>query len=467
MFRTTTFVAKVGMRDQSEAETLVSHLRDKGYIPVIRSMLTGMFASAKLPEPDQELITKIITPAVRTYRLEPGETLGDLFFIDNWAYALTFASEEILYASVVGYGKADEALRKFCADIEEGIKTRFDGRRVRGMEFDWKSVDLRPSRYTRRRYVPYRAFSEEEPERGEIGFECTVPNYSSEDIQVAGLLVNIEIRKFVLNLAQVIKMREKDAAEIVKADILQRILSLGLVMEEYLLTCKQDQHTICVVPSKDDLTKDSMSSLRCSVCRRSFPQENLQVIYTLTERGKKLVNHSLWMSIWVIELLKENGVKKEAIRWGLEASGEELDIMVEDFGSLIFFELKDREFGLGDAYPFIYRTTRYGGRVGIVATMDKVSTDAQKFFEEETERRESPTKIQYLEGPEAIQRGIRELIERTSLLQVRRLVRPFSQTIGFDLWPIIQNWMDTRIKETPRIKLPQQQTTADKRGNKS
>lgn len=453
MLRTITLAAKIGLRDQNEMEALISHLSDKTYLPVIRSMLKGMFALARLPEPDHELITKIITPAVRAYMLEHTEILGDLFFIDNWAYALTFAGEEILYASVVGYGKPDEPLRKFCADIEEGIKTRFDGRRVRGMEFDWKSVDLRPSRYTRRRSAPYRAFSEGEPERGEVEFKSTEPNYSSEDVQVAGLLVNIEIRKFILKLAQVVKMRQKDAAEIVEADVLQHILSLGLVMEEYLLTCKQDQHTICVVPSKNDLTKDPMPSLRCSVCGRSFPQENLQVIYALTERGKKLVDHSLWMSIWVTELLKENGVRKEAIRWGLEVSGEELDIMVEDFGSRIFFELKDREFGLGDAYPFVYRTTRYAGRIGIIATMDKVSTDAKKFFGEETERRESPINIEYLEGPEAIQPGIRELIERTSLLQVRRVVRPFSQTMGFDLWPIIQNWLDTRIKATSKNKV--------------
>lgn len=452
MLRTTTFAAGIGLRDQNEMEELISHLKDKAYLPVIRSMFTGMFSLAKLPEPDQELITKIITPTVRVYPFEPKEILGDLFFIDNYAYVLTSVRGGRLYTSVVGYGEAEEALRKFCADIEEGIKTRFDGRRVRGMEFDWKSLEFHPSRYTGRRYARYRAFPEEEPERGEVEFECTEPNYSPEDIEAAKFLVNVKTRQFILRLAQVVKMREKDAAEIVKADILQRILSLGLVIEEYLLTCKQDQHTICVVPSKDDLTKDPMSSLRCSVCGRSFPQENLQVIYTLTERGKKLVDHSLWMSIWTTELLKENGVRKEAIRWGLEASGEELDIMVEDFGSRIFFELKDREFGLGDAYPFVYRITRYGGRVGIVATMDKVSTDAQKFFEEETQRREYPLEVQYLEGSEGIQRGITKLVEDTSLLQVRGLVLPFSREVGFDLWPIVDRWIATKIKETSKNK---------------
>jgi hypothetical protein len=32
-------------------------------------------------------------------------------------------------------------------------------------------------------------------------------------------------------------------------------------------------------------------------------------------------------------------------------------------GPRVFFELKDREFGLGDAYPFAIRVGRYGGDI--------------------------------------------------------------------------------------------------------
>lgn len=446
MLRTTTLVSKVGIRDQAEIETLIIHLRDKGYLPVIRSMFTGMFSLAKLPEPDHALITKVITSTSSRFMREPREILGDLFFTTDLVYALIPVEADLLQTSVFGYRDGEEALRKFCADIEEGIKTRFDGRRIRGMKFGWKTQKLPPSRYIRRRYAPYEAFFEEVGEGEVVKLESSEPNYSSEDVGAAKFLVDIEIRQFILKLAQLGKIRSKDAAEITKPAILQRLLSLGLVAEEYLLTCRQDQHTICVVPSQDHLTKEPMASLRCSVCGRSFPEENLQVIYTLTERGKKLIDGSLWMSIWITELLKENGVRKETVRWGLEASGEELDIMVEDFDARIFFELKDREFGLGDAYPFVYRITRYGGRVGIVATMDKISTDAKKFFEEEIRRRDYHMDIRYLEGSESIQHGVTKLIEDMSLLQVRRLVQPFSLRVSFELWPIVERWINVRME---------------------
>jgi hypothetical protein len=450
MLRVTTFVAKAGIRDQTEMESLISHLRGKGYLPVIRSMFTGMFTLAKLPDPDEQLITKVITPPRRRHALmrEPefGELLGDLFFTDDLVYILTPIETDMLQTSVIGHEKQEEALQKFCADVEESIKAQFDGRRVRGMEFDWKTSMLRPSRYSSYLYSPFGDFLEEEPASETIELKTTKPEYNSEDIEAAKFLVNTDTRQFSLKLAQVGKMRSKDADEIVKPDILKRLLSLRLVGEEYLLTCKQDQHTICVVPSKDHLTKESMDSLRCSVCGRSFSDENLQVIYTLTKRGKQLIDGSLWMSIWITELLKENGVRKEGIKWNLEASGEELDIMVEDFDSRFFLELKDREFGLGDAYPFVYRVNRYRGRRGIVATMDKVSTDAKKFFEEETNQREYPIWIQCLEGSKNIQKSITKIVEEIALLQVRKVIRPFSIRIGFDLWPIVEYWINTKTK---------------------
>jgi hypothetical protein len=461
MLRVTTLIAKAGIREQTEMESLISHLRNKGYLPVIRSMFTGMFNLAKLLEPNERLLTKIITQAPRhPFIPELEEIFGDLFFTDELVYLLAPIRTEGLQASVIGYRKQEEGLRKFCADIEGGIKTRFDGRRVRGMEFEWKTQRLRPSIYFFRRRYPPEEFFEEEPMR-ETELKGAEPKYNLEDVKAAELLVDTDIRRFMLKLAQVGKMVSKDAIELAKSDILQHLLSFDLMAEEYLLTCKQDQHTICVVPSKEHLTKEPMASLRCSVCGRSFPEEDLQVIYTITKKGKRLVEGSLWMSIWITELLKESGVGEEGIKWKLEARGEELDVMVEDFDSRLFFELKDREFGLGDAYPFVYRIARYGGRVGIIATMGKVSSDAKRFFEEETHRREYPIEIRYLEGSENIRKGIIKIVEEVALSQVRRMIWPFSARIGFELWPIVEYWISTKQNEISKKKAA---ATADNSG---
>lgn len=451
MLRVTTFISKASIRDQTEMESLISHLRSKGHLPVIRSMFTGMFGLAKLPGLDEQLITKVITQASR-YRLmrrsEFDMPLGDLFFSGDFAYVLIPTESDMLQTSVIGFEKQEESLRNFCLDVEEGIKTQFDGRRVKGMEFNWKPLILRPLGHIRRHYSlsPYEDSLEERPTDEKIGLKVTDPDYSSEDIEAVKLLVNTDIRQFSLKLAQVGKMRSSDADEIVKSNILKRLLSLGLVGEEYLLTCKQDQHTICVISSKNHLTKEPMASTSCSVCGRPFPKENLHTIYTLTEKGKKLIDGSLWFSIWITELLKENGVREEGIKWRLEAGGEELDIMVEDFATRLFLKLKDREFGLGDAYPFVFRIIRYGGTIGIVVTMDKVSSDARKFLKEETQRRRESFQIKYLEGSKNIQKGITKIVEEMALSHMRRVIQPFSLIIGFNLTPIVECWINTKTK---------------------
>jgi len=449
MFRVLASQTKVNIRNQSEIENLVSYLRSKGYPAMIRGMVTNIFSLVKLPEPHEDLLTKVLAGSTRlrySYARRPGEFLGDLFITDDMLYVLNHVRIG-LRTAVIGYEKREEALQKFCVDIEEGIKTTFNGRRVRGMKFKWQPLDSLYSRTFRHRYPAFEEFFEEEPEHEIMKSRPSKPSYNSRDIEAANLLVNSDIRQFMLKLAQVRKMIKKDAINVAKkSDAIEQLLLLGLIQEEYLLTCKQDQHTICVIAHKNYLTQEPMISSRCDVCERTLSEENLQVIYTPTERGKRLIDGSLWMVIWITELLAENGINKQNIKWGLEANGEELDIMVEDFDSRLFFELKDREFGLGDAYPFTYRISRYEGKMGIVVIMDKVSADAKRFLEGENVRRDNPIVIQYLESRENIQKGINKIVEESALSQAHRVITPFSLRMGFEFWPIIEHWVKAQTK---------------------
>lgn len=84
------------------------------------------------------------------------------------------------------------------------------------------------------------------------------------------------------------------------------------------------------------------------------------------------------------------GILKENIGWNAVAGEDEIDIVTDALGSRIFFELKDREFGLGDAYPFAYRLSRYGGSFGVIVTTDKIADEAKRFFQEQGGKYECP-----------------------------------------------------------------------------
>jgi hypothetical protein len=157
------------------------------------------------------------------------------------------------------------------------------------------------------------------------------------------------------------------------------------------------------------------------------------------------------MQIWITELLCRNGVPREQIRWNVGATGEDLDVKVDVFGHTVFFELKDRDFGLGDAYPFTMRVNRYAGEFGIVATTGRVAEDARNLFEEQNKQPQEirGASISWLEAAEGVSRGIGEQLETISRSHVAMLVQAFSDAVGLDLWPAFARWLDTVVADVP------------------
>jgi len=67
----------------------------------------------------------------------------------------------------------------------------------------------------------------------------------------------------------------------------------------------------------------------------------------------------------------------------------------------------------------------------------------KKYFAEENE--DSATKIKWLEGSNGIEEGIPKIVEEMSLSQINQTIQPFSDRIGFNLWPIIESKIKQNI----------------------
>ncbi len=440
MYRVSTYVARIGLHEQNEMEGLIDSLKNKGYSPMIRSMLVNIYNLVNLPLPDESQITRIIEEgsSYRFSRFMGSKVLGDILIKDSNIFTIIPFGGGSVQVSVIGNDIVEEKKPELLNEIEDAIKAKFDGRRARGMDFEWKPQTVSFLRVLRTHSHDINEDSEDDKK-----VKYLLSNYSTEDIKIADLLVNKQVRQFVIRLAQLKKITNKDINETIKTKEIEILRSLNLIKEEKLITCKQDQHTICIISNEDYIQKGQKNAPRCSLCNRYLFEENIVPVFSLTEKCKEMINNSKWMQIWITELLIKSGIKKERIKWGIEANGEELDIMVEDYNLRFFFELKDREFGLGDAYPFAYRIKRYAGKYGIVVTTDTVSNDAKKYFAEENE--DSATKIKWLEGSNGIEEGIPKIVEEMSLSQINQTIQPFSDRIGFNLWPIIESKIKQNI----------------------
>lgn len=189
----------------------------------------------------------------------------------------------------------------------------------------------------------------------------------------------------------------------------------------------------------DRLQSPGVTDLQCPSCGSEFGKELTTEGYSISPLGRRLITQSYWMTVWITKLLVDIGIPIESILWNFSESGEEIDVVVEMLGRLWIFELKDREFGAGDAYPLNYRQVRYKADKAVVVSTGKVSKDARRVFadllKEGDKKRERPL---YVEGLDAAEEVLRQEVERLHRQRAfERIIRIGMQS-GYDLRPILE-----------------------------
>ena len=299
------------------------------------------------------------------------------------------------------------------------------------MSFDWESAEPDFSsfegRYTRQRKTET--------------LKSISPEYSEDESAKSAALINSENRNLLITLAQARgKALSVDADSDSKGKGAPRLLSAGLIQKEYLVKCRKDQHLIGSIDDQEHLSSAAGKLFRCTTCGRHFKDEIVEEIYVLSEVGRQLLSSSRWMMVWVTEILGKSGVPTELISWNGSASDDEIDIMVDIHGTKIFFELKDRDFDLGDAYPFAFRVARYGGDYGVIVTTGKVAAEVKSFLKE-SPREFGNVAFRTIEGEKAIGDELPKVMNSLSQVNVRRLIYPVSEYSGFNLIPYVNAWM--------------------------
>jgi hypothetical protein len=230
---------------------------------------------------------------------------------------------------------------------------------------------------------------------------------------------------------------------------LARLKNAGLVVVEHLLECRNSNTPITSVPDPAALADDAIGGLVHAGCNRAFRDERLSEGYGLSELGRALNQRNHWMTVWMTEQLIEAGVPAESILWNVAEAGEEIDIVLEFFGELWVIELKDREFGPGDAYRFNYRhRVQYAASKGLIVTAEKVDPDAKKAlseFAKEAERASSyealygvdapprPSRPVIIEGLENVEGVLRKELSSAAMRFATRRLDDLSDATGYEL----------------------------------
>lgn len=329
----------------------------------------------------------------------------------------------------------DERLESFAQTFENAVKSSLDGRKTRHMTFEWR--ESRPGTPSLDRLVR----ASQEQGRPTLARACL----EAEEIRAAQVLTSKPTRELLIDLSEAGFAREQDilghkakAQDDVRTALVE-LRESGLLNVEYLLECKHRGTPLTRLKNPEQLKSTEIEALVCPSCGSSFSQERLVEGYSLSDLGRRMCRRSHWMTVYVTYLLSNLGVPTDSVLWNISEDGEEVDLLMEFLGELWIFELKDREFGSGDAYPLNYRQVRYRADKAIIVTTDKVSRDAKRVFEElgreaRVSGRGTPS---YIEGLDTAQEAIGREIGKAALRYARQRLAAISQLSGYDLGDIL------------------------------
>jgi hypothetical protein len=436
MFHIEGRVAKADVREQQELEGIIRGLEADGFVPLLRSLTKAASETAGLAA--RALPVSTLISASRRYVPGSAGPTGDVFFRNARAYALHPLDQQ-LYAWEIRHSGDDPDLQAFCDSAEESARGCLDGRRLRGMQFTWEDVEIDTP--TRGALRPY-------PVAAGPSLAVEPAQYEDSEASAARLLVARERRESLISLAQMRgRVRAVDAEDESKAEGMGALFEAGLVRDEYLVLCRGDSRTILTAPSKEALTT---SEFRCPVCSRKMCDELVQKVYAVTEKGQELLAGNHWMTVWVTERLEEAGVPRDWISWHGAAGDDEVDVIVTMNGLQYFLELKDRQFGLGDAYPFASRASRYGADAGAVLCTDTIAVEAKSYFEDRSGVESVP--IDVVEGEKAIPTRLRGLVGMWSAWGISRVLNEMLGPVAPMAVPVLTKWMQERDRRPVRQK---------------
>ncbi|MBE2320401.1 hypothetical protein DVA67_030845 [Solirubrobacter sp. CPCC 204708] len=228
------------------------------------------------------------------------------------------------------------------------------------------------------------------------------------------------------------------------ADVQETLESEGLVDVELVVICKRTSAQVARVPSRDALEQAASAGLRCA-CGKALLDERVEEALSLAALGRQLLDGSWWLSVLLMEELRALGVSYESMLIEAKDGGDEMDCFADISGELTLFELKDKEFSLGNAYSFGAKIGIYRPEHAVIVTTSHVGGDAREHFKrsltadtyDEFGRARGVRRMRYVEGVQDLASALEELADEIYGTDAQTILRRLLPMASVDAGTVI------------------------------
>ncbi|MFC8220723.1 hypothetical protein ACFUTY_21415 [Streptomyces sp. NPDC057362] len=238
-----------------------------------------------------------------------------------------------------------------------------------------------------------------------------------------------------LILSDVEKQLKREKVDDVES-LLGKLQECGLITSEYVVVCAKSHQQVARVSDVGIVREMSQRGVRCG-CGRRLEEERPEEAVAITDLGRELLDKSTWMSVILVEELRNLGVPDDRIMIEYSSGGDEMDCIADINGEVILFELKDKEFSLREAYSFGAKIGLVRPRHPVIVTTEKVGGDAKEHFQKAqlVGKRNTPRDpddampIRFIEGIGELRAQLEEMsstVHRGDAQRLLREVMPFA-----------------------------------------
>ena len=316
------------------------------------------------------------------------------------------------------------------------------------------------------------------------------PTPSMEEIRASELLSDRFVRTLALAIKSSGGLLVRDLPKQLPPEARERVDELtaglrdhGLLDSEIVVVCSKAQAQVTRAPNRDVLVELSQKGVKCA-CGRPLAEERMEEALAITDFGRALLDKARWLTILLLNELTAVRIDSSAILVEQSVGGDEIDCLANIDGELALFELKDKEFNLGNAYSF-------GAKIGIIrpehpiiVTTERIGNDAKEHFVRARsagarrdhyvtydgryvpyEPDEDQAEITYIEGVSNLRAGIEQFvgsIYRRDAITLLNRVLPVATMNGKDLLRAFEKKMHSPECAADRNELPESNgVTAD------
>ncbi|HEY0323584.1 MAG TPA: hypothetical protein VGC66_21685 [Pyrinomonadaceae bacterium] len=337
---------------------LLEKLQEREWRPLIRSVRLGCYKQALLGPGHVVEMEQAISMSTRMEDRAP-YIRGDVFLQDDHTFSLVFGDSESLFtgirAGIIYEPNVTEPLRKldaFCQTVSDCLIAAID--EITLSHEDSSAQDLR--RWRHEQSIAQTGFERFVTRQDNDSLYTVVRKETSrERVRAAELLENQYARAFLRNAKQA--YTEGYAAKLLAESTtrpssfsLNRLVEVGLLRQEVLISCRQTGHNLLSLPSSAALAVITVSDATCTECGARIADEKIEEVVAPTHLSSALLDDGTWLVNRLHSILRRMGISESEIAIEPPEGDGEAYMMANVCDEPFLFALRD-----GDLTPAFAR----------------------------------------------------------------------------------------------------------------